>query len=527
LAIILVGGCTSGGPEGDPTTVPDASPQTGATSATPPAEYTTPDWFRQGALYQVFVRSFSDFDGDGIGDLRGIAGRLDYIQALGVNALWLTPIFESPSYHGYDTTDYYAIEPDFGEIDDLVYLVEQAHSRGIRVILDYVASHTSDQHPFFQDAYGNPESEYADWYEWTNDEHTEYQSFFDIDTLPSIDHTSEEANAYFLEMARHWMDLDGDGDFTDGIDGFRADYALGSPHAFWEQMRVSLKPLNPEVLLLGEVWVEDPSSQAPYLENQFDALFDFPLYIQLQGNPEIPGDGILNGDGFLFSLLSDVEQQKELFPAEAVPVRFVNNHDTNRVVTEVEGDPDRQRLAALLMATLDGTPMIYYGEEIGMAGAKGTGPIFDEYRREPMEWFAGGVGGDQATWFSGTRYAQPDDGVSVEEQQEDPGSLLSYYRAVYDLRRSTEVLSAGGYAPLPVEPDSDVWAFWRFTEDRVLSAIFNFGTERATVALDLSSAPAPLADVPFDLLTGLQVRLDPEAMILEPASGVLLDWTAA
>lgn len=155
-----------------------------------------------------------------------------------------------------------------------------------------------------------------------------------------------------------------------------------------------------------------------------------------------PPQAVLSGGGFLFSLTGNVDEQRELFPPEAIPVRFVNNHDTDRLATEVEGDIARQRLAALVMATLDGTPMIYYGEEIGMAGSKGPGPIFDEYRREPMDWFAGGVGSDQTTWFRGARYTRPHDGVSVEEPEDDPGSLLNLYRQVYSTRRANEALTA-------------------------------------------------------------------------------------
>src|SRR5262249_11570293 len=147
-----------------------ATPAATATAAPTPTlpPYETPAWFKTAVLYQIFVRSFYDSNGDGIGDLRGILQKLDYIQSLGANTLWLTPIFASPSYHGYDTTDYYAVNPDFGTKQDLSDLIAGVHSRGMHILLDYVASHTSSQFPYFKLALTNPSSPYSSWYIWTD-----------------------------------------------------------------------------------------------------------------------------------------------------------------------------------------------------------------------------------------------------------------------------------------------------------------------------------------------------------------------
>jgi alpha-amylase len=459
-----------------------------------------------------------------VGDLDGVRSRLDYLERLGVTAIWLTPIHPSPSYHGYDVTDYMAVNPDFGTREDLVELVEAAHARGMRVIMDYVASHTSREHPFFQDALGDPRSPYADWYRWKDPAHLTYESFFGMESLPTVDHTSEEANRYFIEVARHWMDLDGDGDYTDGIDGFRCDYALGSPHAFWKELRASLKALNPEVVLLGEVWVDDPAAQAPYFEDEFDALFDFPLYHVLQGSPEVAGDGLLGGGGFVSRLVDVVEEQRRAFPPQALLVRFAGNHDTDRVASEVRGDGARMRLAAALVATAGGVPMLYYGEEVGLRGRKGRGPYYDEYRREPMPWTASGRGGGTPDWFPARRYDGPHDGVSVEEQDGRPGSLLSFYRHLYAVRAASPALREGAYRLLAAEPEG-VWAFWRWTEDQVVSVVANLGAEPATVRLDTAGAPVPVAPVPVDLLAGRPVRLHGQALRVAPARVLVLDWT--
>ncbi len=488
------------------------------------APYVTPAWFTDGVLYQIFVRSFYDSNGDGLGDLDGITQQLDYLQSLGVTSLWLTPIFGSGTYHGYDTTDYYAINPDFGAKADLIELVDAAHARGMRIILDYVASHTSNQHPFFKDALANPASRYSDWYKFKDDKNLNYESFFGVTSLPTIDHTSEAANAYFLDVAKYWMDLDGDGDYTDGIDGWRCDYALGSPHGFWRQLRAALKPLNPDFLLLGEVWVGSASAQEQYYEHEFDALFDFPLFTAVMGDKsEASNDSALAGKIPASITLKILEDEQRLFPPESIPVRFFSNHDTDRLASELSETPDRLRLVPLLLATLDGTPMIYYGEELGLAGHKGTGPLYDEFRREPMPWQAAG-GGGEPTWFT-PKYSLPDDGISVAEQTDEPGSLLNAYRHALALRAANAALSDGAYQVLRVEPRPGVVAFWRYTDAQIVSAIFNLGLAATTVSLDLSAAPGVLADAPQDLLTGEPLTLDPQAVTLEPGQVLVLDWT--
>ncbi len=540
-AALVLGACTP--PAATPTATPALTdtPAATATSApltepalptdtplppTPtatPLPYTTPAWFRDGALYQIFVRSFYDSNGDGIGDLDGITSQLDYIQALGVNTIWLTPIFAAGSYHGYDTTDYYSINPDFGTQADLIELVDAAHARGLHIVLDYVASHTSNEHPFFVAALGHPESEYSDWYIWKDDAHLTYQSFFGVATLPTLNHTTPAVNDYMLDVAKYWMDLDGDGDYTDGIDGWRCDYALGSPHSFWQELRSTLKPLNPDVLLLGEVWVDSTAVQAPYYENEFDALFNFPLFMSAMGGTERSNDNLWTGDGVAGAITGMLDKQKTLLPPEAIPVNFFSNHDTDRLATELSEMPERLPLVPWFLAALPNPPAIYYGEELGQFGHKGGGPIYDEYRREPLEWYAaGGVG--QTTWFE-TAYTEPNDGISVEEELADPASLLNTYRAALAMRAAMPALRNGTYTSLRVNPRPGVISFWRATDDQIVMAIFVIGKKDATVSLDLSSAPGPLAETPINLVTGEPLALDVTAVALKAGEFLLLDWT--
>jgi len=257
-------------------TVPAALPS--ATAVIPTTiPYQTPDWFANAVLYEIFVRSYADSDGNGIGDLAGITEKLDYIESLGVDVLWLMPIYPSPSYHGYDVTDFFAVNPDYGTLKDLQALVDAAHQRGLRVILDFVPSHLSNQNPLFEEAYGNPEAENADWFVFTNKTFTQYAGFADTKEMPRFNHFNPEVIDYLTDAALFWLDLDGDGDFTDGIDGFRVDNATFPPQEFFVELRQSIKAANPDALLLGETWVTDPRSLSIFYEDQFDALFDFRL----------------------------------------------------------------------------------------------------------------------------------------------------------------------------------------------------------------------------------------------------------
>ncbi len=489
------------------------------------AEYRSPEWFKTAVLYEIFVRSFRDSNGDGIGDLKGITESLDYLQKLGVNTLWLTPIFSSPSYHGYDVSNYYSINPEFGSKEDLIQLVNAAHERHMYILLDYVASHTSSRHPFFVDALKNPTSQYADFYLWKDESHSTYQSYQGHNSMPTINHASEKANRYFLDVAKYWMDLNQDGDYTDGIDGWRCDYAMGTPEAFWRSMRSELKTLNPNVLLLGEVWVKEPSGQVGYFTDAFDAQFDFPLYFTLEGDPAISQDGLISGKS-LVSLATDrIKAGEAVFDPESILVRFLNNHDMDRTASETGSDPARDRLGALLIATLNGVPMIYYGEEIGMTGKRGTGPLYDEFRREPMEWGTYINSPGTPTWFTRHQYIQDADGISVEEQDNDPGSLLNFYRHILAMRKENTALSAGKYLQISLkEPNSQIWAFWRYSDDQIVGAFFNFGELEVNFEPDLSAMKDAKLEDAIELFHTGEYKTDAGAIQLAPASAVLFTF---
>jgi glycosidase len=476
-------------------------------------------------VYEIFVRSFADSNGDGIGDLTGIREKLDYLQTLQVDVIWLMPIYPSPSVHGYDVTDFFDVNPDYGTRQDLIQLVEAVHKRDMRIILDFVPSHLSDDHPYFQEAYNNPEAPRSDWFVWTNNTHTAYAGFADSKDMPRFNHYNPEVVDYLVHAALFWLDLDQDGDYSDGVDGFRVDNVTFPPEEFFGEFRQQIKAVNPDVLLLGEAWLHSPSDLSRFFEGKFDALFDFPFYELMQGNPGYSGDGVLAGRSFPNLISPLLDEQGELFPVEAYAVRFLNNHDTNRILSELEGDQMRARLVPALLATMPGPVMLYYGEEIGMLGKKGTAPHWDSYRREPMQWRADNQSFEQTTWFVvEDSWNQPDDGISVEEQQDRSDSLLTFYQLAMGLRSSQPALQGQHMETLVMEVSArGPWGFLRGVGDQALIALFNFSTEPRTVKLsELPFHESTLIDV---FTGGLKTYLPDEGVYsieMGPGETILL-----
>ncbi len=400
------------------------------------AVFDSPDFFDRAVVYEIFVRSFKDSDGDSIGDLNGIIQMLDYLNDgdpktdadLGIDAIWLMPVCQSPSYHGYDVTDYYTIEEDYGTNDDFVNLCRQAHRRGIRIIFDLVINHCSSQHPFFSDALNNPESPYSGWFKFLDPQQSDYEAFFGYRGMPELNFDSRQMRDYLLEMAQYWMDPDGDGDFSDGVDGFRCDVGKGPPHDWWKELRRELKKVRPDFLLLGEVW-DNVETIYGYFDGEYDMQFDYPIYYDLLR--------LLN-ERDKTPLRSTVTKEKQQFPAQAQLLRFLNNHDNDRILSALQGNLQRNKLAALILFSLPGTPMIYYGEEVGMTGVNPP----DETIRRPMDW-------DQ-----------------VNLQKRDPGSLFHWYRRLIRFRSLNPALSArhdretSSYQPLKTR-ERQVYAFLR------------------------------------------------------------------
>lgn len=493
---------------------------TGSAGQTASLEASQPEWWRSGVCYEVFVRSFVDSDGDGTGDLRGLVDRLDHINDgdaatdddLGANCVWLMPIMQSPTYHGYDVTNYYDINRDYGTLGDFRAFVAAAHERGIHVIIDLVLNHVSSEHPYFVDALLDAESPYRDWFIWApqprpapgwtapvwhrvpgRDEY--YYGLF-WSGMPDYDLDNPAVKAELERIARFWL--------TDvGVDGFRMD-AVGhffeSPDGGWKhgpgthpwlrEFAGTVESIRPGAFMIGEVW-DSIREILPYYPDQLTAYFMFEI-----------ADGVIEAvrTGSPTRLVTAVEHLEAEVPGHRWGV-FLRNHDQTRTLTELEGDVARARLAASIMLTLPGIPFVYYGEELGMTGSKSDG---DPRLRTPMAWTRGaGVGFTHGVpWHP----LQPDSlTANVQAQDEDPTSLLNHYRRLIHLRSGSTALARGEFVPL--QSADGTLAYLRHSGDDVALVVANLG-ESPLASVDVSAADVGLVDASLsatDMLDGAAV----------------------
>jgi alpha-amylase len=316
---------------------------------------------------------------------------------------------------------------------------------------------------------------------------------------------------YLIGVAKYWMKT--------GIDGYRCDYVLNVPHPFWKRLRSELKAVSPDFLLLAEAWTTVQAIK-PYFDDEFDAAFDFPIYHDIQGNQDRIGDSLLLGKLSPQLLETNLNAEPILFPAGAQRVEFLNNHDTNRVMSEARGDARRAMLAATLLLTLPGTPMVYYGEEIGMSGVKAPAPDYDKTRRDSMDWYAAETGPGMTTWYrSGERQNQPIDRISVQEEQGQSSSLLEHYRALIALRNANLALRTGQRLALRLPSDSKVYAYLRWNAASVFLVVLNFGDQPELVSLDVSAASLPAGQyAAVDGLSGAVVSMNGASLELAVAA---------
>ncbi|MFZ5903964.1 MAG: alpha-amylase family glycosyl hydrolase [Chloroflexota bacterium] len=475
--------------------VPTAAPL--ETDASPASASDAVDWWREVVFYEIFVRSFYDSDGDGIGDFNGVTEKLDYLQDLGIGGIWLMPIHPSPSYHGYDVVNYYAVNPDYGTMNDFRRLLDEAHKRDIRVIIDLVLNHTSSQHPFFRAAL-DPSSPYRDWYIWSTEKpdwgnwHAAqpdgpyYYGFF-CDCMPDLNYANPEVTAQMENVVHYWLDQ--------GVDGFRLD---AIKHLFEEAGRVENAPamhdwledfysdykaISDETYTVGEVYSAGAFVARTY-EGQTDHIFNFEL-----------AGGIVNSvnGGSNTGLTSAYTFTLPEMP-DGDYATFLTNHDQNRVMSVLRGNTAKAKVAATLLLTAPGTPFIYYGEEIGMTGAKP-----DELIRTPMQWSAGANAGftTGTPWeMPNTDYAQ---GVNIAAQVDDPASLLSHYRALIAMRTSHSALRTGNTLIFETA-NKGLFASLRVDGTEAILVLVNL-TEAPISDYALSLKSSPLEPGQYDLLS--------------------------
>ncbi|MHB8800614.1 MAG: alpha-amylase family glycosyl hydrolase [Thermoanaerobaculia bacterium] len=425
------------------------------------------EWARGAVFYEVFVRSFKDSDGDGIGDLPGLISRLDDLNDgnpatttdLGVDALWLMPVFESPSYHGYDTTDYLKIEPDYGTNADFLRLLQEAHRRGMRVIVDLVVNHSSSEHPWFIAASSSPDSPYRDWYVWSPTDpgwkapwggnagtwHRSGDAFYYgvfWSGMPDLNWRSAGLRAEIRRIAARWLER--------GVDGFRLDatrYLVEAgagggqadtpeTHAALKGFAAHVRSVKPQAFVVGENWSDTPVIASYYGSktapggDELPASFNFPL-----------SDRILKAvaSGNAAPVAEKLEEVERSYPRGAIDAPFLTNHDQVRLATQLGRNAGRLRNAAAILLTLPGAPFLYYGEEVGLENGPTGG---DESKRTPMPW-DGTPGGGFTTgtpWFP---FAPGRETANVAAQRNDPSSLLSRYRSLIRVRTSSEALRKG------------------------------------------------------------------------------------
>ncbi|GHO86562.1 glycoside hydrolase family 13 protein [Dictyobacter formicarum] len=428
-----------------------------------------PEWWHEAIVYQIFVDRFSsaqdeaplhseencgitDFFG---GTLRGIIEKLDYIQSLGVNCLWLSPLFESPSHHGYNPSDYHHVARRYGTDETLQQLIQEAHRRGMRVLLDFVANHTSDEHFAFVDAYNNPTSRYARWYNFTEIEppHT-YRSYAMVHTMPELSTDEPEVREYLNGAALYWLE-------HYGADGLRLDYVSGPSHAFWTSFQQAIKTAHPEALTIGEI--TSPMSEIVDYAGRMDGFMDFPLSAMLRRTFALRSNT-------LQELLSFLDTHSQEIPPSMIRAVVVDNHDMHRFLWLADGQRDRLKLATAFQMTLEGTPIIYYGTEVGLSQSDDAHKE-NAYCRAPMAW--------------------------GEQQDQD---MLAYYRRLIALRHQYRVLRTGKRRQIAVDSDVDsaqVGAYIRYNDEDCVLVVLNNSEQPARVYVQLddmlkNSGPMPV-----------------------------------
>ncbi len=517
-------------------------------------------WWDDAVFYQIFVRSFADAStgplaGDGVGDLQGLVERLDYLNDgdpatttdLGVDAIWLLPVNPSPSYHGYDVTDYFDINPDYGDLALFRRLVSEAHRRGIRVIIDLVVNHASARHPAFLAATADtppadfrlpgspepvpprdlfrfapaPEQETGPWGQrvWHYHQGDYHYGVFDS-AMPDWNFRHPSVTAHHQAVARFWLQ-------DVGIDGFRLDAVrylyehgdnlqdLAETKRWLRNYAAYCRELRPGAFIVGEVWADTEQSASYAAGGGLDATFEFDL-----------ANAFLETAAFgTPSLVSRRLERTRAAYGDARFASFLANHDQERTRSRLGGDFAKNRLAALLQFTAPGIPFIYYGEEIGMLGRKP-----DPDLRTPFQWTAG----PDAGFTTGTPWRAVNDDhreINVALQTEDPGSLLSLYRRLVRLRSASPALRDGRPVDGLVATGRGVYTDLRASDtDTVLVAVNTTASPRR---LDITLPPSVAALGPAETLwpgapDAPALGTTPgHTLGLPPQSAVVYRWPAA
>lgn len=508
-------------------------------------------WWKQSVFYEIYMPSFCDGNNDGIGDFKGITSKLDYLKNLGIDGIWLTPFYKSPKIdNGYDISDYYQIDPDYGTIQDFERLIQEAHQRGIRVIADLVLNHTSSEHQWFQESKSSKDHPKRDWYIW-RDEPNNWESFFGG---TAWEYDAESQQYYYHAFAKEQVDLNWANPavkqamfkvmkfwLEKGVDGFRLDVInflkvnnsfVDNPYDGEEQVHLYDKDQDgvlsviseiqefvhqyPDKFLVGEVGSEDLEILKHYSGlDLLDVVFNFNI------------GSIVEFDAY--KLYQQLAATDDAYNEAQIPTLFFSSHDMSRYVSRFGGNEDRAKVIATLMLTAKGIPFIYFGDEIGMRdwisddiakmkdvqGIMGyklaleAGKSHEEAlaianeksrdkSRTPMQWNSQAHVGfsEGLPWITIPEEAND---VTVEGQMSNPESMLSFYKSLLKLRKEHSCLQFGDYEVIRYEND-------------MISFVRKDSVEKIVVALNFSDQPKTLRGATnLDLLLSTKrTRLDSE-----------------
>lgn len=465
-----------------------------AVSPGPAVQQWNHEWARGAVFYEIFVRSFADSDGDGIGDFNGMTAKLDYLDGLGIDGIWLMPMFESTSYHGYDTTDYDQVEREYGTAADFQRFLDEAHKRDIRVIVDLVLNHTSVEHPWFVDSASSATSPKREWYVWSATDPGWKQPWGGNDPswhfrngayyygafwsgMPDVNYNHAPAKAEMFRITRHWL--------MQGVDGYRLDATrylvetgpgeagqadTAGTHQVLKELSAEVRRIKPQAVLVAENTV-DTARLATYFGStevvrggdEMPMNFNFPLASAIV-------EGVKNGSAT--GIRNVLRDMLRLYPRGVIDAPFLTNHDQTRLATVLGSEPRKLRNAAAILLTMPGMPFLYYGEEVGMQNAPASN---DEAKRTPMPWTPAGGFTTGTPWHA---YAPGVAAGNVASQIDDPQSLLSHYRGWIAARKGSAGLAGGEIIPLDGPPQ--VLAFLRETPQERVLVVHNLGDTAVT-----------------------------------------------
>jgi alpha-glucosidase len=525
-----------------------------------------PLWWQRGIVYQIYPRSFQDSNSDGIGDLRGICSRLEYLHWLGVDAIWISPIYPSPmADFGYDVADYRGVDPIFGSLAEFDEMIAKAHELGLRVILDFVPNHTSDQHPWFRESRSSRHNPKRDWYIWHDaaedgappnnwlssfggsgwewDEHTgQYYYHAFLKEQPDLNWRNPHVRHAMYDVLRFWL--------ARGVDGFRVDviwHLIKDAQFRNNPINPGYEPHDPSVRQYLQIYSADRPEVHSVISEMRDVIDEYEgrlligeIYLPIERLVAYYGEGLRGAHlPFNFQLIESpwnaqsihrmIREYEDALPHGGWPNWVLSNHDQKRIASRI--GVDEARVAAMLLLTLRGTPTLYYGDEIGMErvyippeevhdpwekNEPGLG-VGRDPSRTPMQWDGSPYAGfsNVEPWL---RLAEDYKVRNVQVTRDDPQSILNLYRRLIELRRQHPALTLGSYRTL--EAHDHVLVYERhYGEDELIIAL-NLGREAHVLKLPEEVRPCEVA---LNTFLDSNSAISPTEIRLRPSEGVILE----